>query len=272
MHKLPGLGIRRNLVTTCQKTDTMERGRCAVTDEELLAAVSKELERKQTSGADTRARLETTIGLLDGRPLRVVASEPELSGRILAEHFVSPFALSMHIGAIKVALHCLSNSKRHLSRWQTPMADADPCSTLQKSQVSCNVQFRGARGGGAPRAEKNITSMLFFHSNCGFLFLLLKLSLVLTLKVWRRPGSGNINHLRFRETERATTNLNSNKSPPSFRPREHVSDMGSACSSAVGAPIDPMHQPIPIDIIPESLPLHAPRTACLEEVEVSGRE
>ena len=78
-----------------------------LSDSQIHEAISKEMMRKKTSGADTFARLDAVSSMLDGHPLSALATEHEFTSRMLFERFESPSALALHIRAVMNVLRCL---------------------------------------------------------------------------------------------------------------------------------------------------------------------
>ncbi len=112
------------------------------TDAQIYEAISKEMTRKKTSGVDTFARMDAISLMLDGRPLSALASEHEFTSRMLADRFVSPFTLALHIRAIMNVLRCLPvvhlGAQEH---WRAALAKAEIETKVVEAEIKkCFLQ------------------------------------------------------------------------------------------------------------------------------------
>ena len=129
-----------------------------LTDAQIHEAISKEMTRKKTSGADTFARLDAVSSMLDGRPLGALATEHDFTSRMLADRFESPFALALHIRAVMNVLRCLPAAHREAQEhWRAALAKAK----IKAKAIEAEIQKcfpREAQGVAVPADEREDAS------------------------------------------------------------------------------------------------------------------
>jgi site-specific recombinase XerD len=134
-----------------------------LTDAQIHEAISKEMMRKKTSGADTFARLNAVSSMLDGRPLSALGTEHDFTSRMLVDRFESPFALALHIRAVMNVLRCLPAA--HLEaqeHWRAALAKAEiEAKAMEDEFKKCFP--REAQGVTVPAEENKGASLETIH-------------------------------------------------------------------------------------------------------------